>query len=369
MYLMESPPRARAVINGKEVDYFSGCGFYDFQGRPEIIQAACEALNKYGISSGTSSAGYGTTPVLLDIERKAARFFQTEAALHYVTGCFGNYILLQGLTDDYEVIFIDSESHYSAQNAASLAQKPVIEFHHRSPDDLRKKIKDFLQPSQRPLIMCDGIFPISGELSPLPQYMEILNEIDGALLCVDDAYATGVIGRNGLGAHEYLGLKDARIHASGTFSKALGGHGGIITGSREYIDNIMRKSTIYKACTPTPLPSMAATAKALDILSKNPGLRERLWDNSRCAKKALREAGFNVNDSPVPVICLYNETRDRVDLQALQLELFEKDIAVTYIPEGIYTSVPKGGAIRISIFATHTREQIDRLVQQIKRTV
>jgi 8-amino-7-oxononanoate synthase len=366
-YIMESEAGNKAIINKRLVDYFSGCGYFCFQTHPDVVQAACEATQRYGISSATTSAFYGNNPALIDLEEKAARFFGTAGILYYVSGCFGTPILLEGMKEEYDVIFIDKESHYSSRVATSLINKPVIIFEHRNPADLNDKIKRHLKPSQRPMIVCDGVFPVSGELSPIPSYIEILEGIEGASFCVDDAHATGVIGEKGYGTYEYFGIKGKGFYASGTLSKALGGHGGIITGDENFIRKLKGKSTLANACSAVPIPVAAANATALDILYNNPGLRKQLWENVAYAKNKLRETGFNINNTPVPIICLNMEKG--INAEKLQQELFKKDIAVTYVPEGAYTSVPKGGALRISIFSAHSREQIDRLIDEIKKAV
>lgn len=364
MYLMESAPGARTVINGKEVDYFCGTGYYGLQGHPEIIKAACEAVNKYGIGSATSRSGYGNNPVLLEVEERASKFFGEESALYYVSGYLGNSILLQGLQDEYEIIFVDKESHYSVIDGASITNKHLVLFAHLDAEDLRKKIRKHLKSSQRPLLICDGIFPVTGEISPIPEYLKVFEEFDESIICVDDAHATGVIGEKGRGSFEYFGLRGKKMHSSGTLSKALGGHGGIIAGDREFIEKLRRKSNIPYSSSAVPTPAAAATAKALEVLDRKPELIRKLWDKVFYAKKALRDLGFDINETPVPIICLHIKS---ADLEALQLELFKKGIAVFYVAAGSYSGVPEGGAIRIAVFSTHTKEQIDRLVREIKK--
>lgn len=364
MYIMESAPGARTIIDGKEVDYFCGCGYYGLQGHPELITAACEAVKKYGIGSATSRSGYGDNPVLLEVEAKASKFFGTESALYYVSGYLGNSILLQGLEDHYEIIFVDKESHYSVMDGAALVDKPLVLFSHLDPHDLRGKIKKHLKRSQRPLLICDGIFPVSGEISPVLDYLEVLREFDGSIICVDDAHAIGVIGEKGRGSFEFFGLEDERLYSSGTLSKALGGHGGIIARDREFIERLKEKSKIPYASSAPPTPAAAATAMALEVLSKNPDLRKKLWDNVAYAKKGLRDLGFDINDTPVPIICLHS--KEGIDLETLQLSLLKKRIAVLYVPGKTYSSVPESGAIRIAIFSSHSKEQIDRLIEEIK---
>jgi 8-amino-7-oxononanoate synthase len=368
VHVMQSPPGARTVIDGQEVDYFCGCGYYGFQGHPELIDAACKAVRRYGIGSATSRWGHGNNPALLEVESRAARFFAVESTLYYVSGYLGNSILLQGLRDDYDVVFVDAESHYSVLDGASLVDKPVVAFAHRSADDLKRQVARHLKPSQRPLLICDGVFPISGELSPTAAYVEVLEKYDEYTICVDDAHATGVIGEQGRGSFEYLGLSGERLYSSGTLSKALGGHGGIIAGDRSLIERLKSNSKVPFASSSPPTAAAAATAKALEILHENPQLRERLWDNATYAKSKLRDLGFDLNPTPVPIICLSSGS---VDLETLPRELLARGIAVSRFYPGAecYSSVPEGGAVRIAIFSTPTKEQIDRLANEIRALV
>ncbi|MGE5342582.1 MAG: aminotransferase class I/II-fold pyridoxal phosphate-dependent enzyme [Candidatus Omnitrophota bacterium] len=367
-YVMESEIGARAIINHRLVDYYGGCGYFCFQTHPDVVQAACDASRKFGISSATTPNVYGTNPILVEFQEKCAQFFEKPNVFFYASGCFGTSLLLEGLTDEYEIIFIDNESHYSSRLGTALANKPVVLFEHRNPDDLRLQIHHHLKPSHRPMIVCDGIFPISGEISPIPQYLDVLDGIPDALFCIDDAHATGVIGEKGFGTYEYFGLSGERLYASGTLSKALGGHGGIICGNDALITKIKQKSILANACSTVPIPAAAATSKALEILHQHPELRKQLWDNVGYAKEGFRKLGFVVNHTPVPIICL-NTNQKSFNAERIQQELFENNIAVAHVPEGVYTSVPKGGALRISIFSAHTHEQIDHLIDAVNHLI
>lgn len=353
------------------VDYFGGTGYFGFQVHPEIIKAACDSANRFGISSATTTAGFGNNPVLIDLEEKIIQYFETTGVLHYASGCMGNFILTEGLKDDYDVIFVDKDSHYSVKNAIALVHKPFVEFNHRDHHDLRVKLKENLEPGERPMVMCDGIFPVSGELSPLPDYRKVLDEVcGGGIICVDDAHATGVIGEKGFGSFEHFEMSGNGHYSSGVFSKALGGSGGLIVGNDAFIQKLKTNSALANACSTTPIPAAAATAKALEILHYYPVLRDQLWNNTLYAKKKLRESGFKVNDTPVPIICIStHHIHGNLDCGSIQKELFERNIAVTHVPAGAYTSVPEGGALRISIFCTHSREQIDRLVHHLSQLI
>jgi len=366
MFIMESAPGAKTVINGREYDYFSGCGYYCLGGHPEVVKAACDAAYKYGIGSSTSRAGFGSTPALIEVEKRAAEFFGAESSLYYVSGYLGNTILLKGLEDDYDIIFADERSHYSITDAVAQTQKRCIKFEHRNPEDLRKKLNEHLKASERLLLISDGVFPETGAISPLAEYYEVLKEFAKPLICVDDAHAMGVIGEKGRGSFEHLGLNEEGLYSSGTLSKAFGGHGGIIAGKAEFIEKLKAKAPLLYASSGTPNPASAATAKSIQILSEHPERRKKLWDNVLYAKKQLRNLGFDIELTPVAIISLHKKG---VNLEALQKKLFDEGIAVKYSAEGSYTSVPEGGAIRIAIFSEHTREQIERLLEQVRRFV
>lgn len=365
MQIFESAPGPKVIINNREMDYFCGCGYLGLQGHPELIEAASQAVRKYGLGSATSRLGYGNNAPLLAVERNAAKFFETESALYYSSGYMGNSILLQGLSDDYDMIFMDKDSHYSIRDGASIIGKPVVPFIHCDADDLEAQLRKHLGPAQRPLVISDGVFPISGRIAPIPDYLKILQSYDPFLICVDDAHVTGVIGKKGHGTFEYYGISDSRLFSCGTLSKALGGYGGIIAGDEALRNKLIKKSHMVFSSSPPPTPIAAASAKALDILTHHPELRHQLWDNVAHAKKGLRTLGFQIDKTPVPIICLSSET---ISLERLPQELLSKSLAISrwYANSQAYSSVPPNGALRIAIFATHSREQIDRLIDAIR---
>jgi glycine C-acetyltransferase/8-amino-7-oxononanoate synthase len=211
------------------------------------------------------------------------------------------------------------------------------------------------------LVISDGVFPISGEIAPVPDYVQVLESYDGAILCLDDAHATGVIGEKGQGTLEYYGLQGERRYTAYTLSKALAGHGGIIAGDAALIERLGRNSTVPVAASSSPLPAASASARALELVRTHPDLVHQLWANVARARTGLRELGWPLADTPVPIICL--GTRPGLDLARLQSELFARDICVAHVTT--YSSTPPGGALRIAIFATHTGEQIDRLIAEL----
>jgi glycine C-acetyltransferase/8-amino-7-oxononanoate synthase len=375
-YLMESPPGARTLVNGHWRDYFSGTGYLGLQGHPDLLAAASDALARYGLSTATSRGGYGEHPVFAAVESAASRFWGADSALHFVSGYLGNTVLLQGLRDGYDRIFVDAAAHFSVWDAARAAGKPVYPFRHLDAAHLSAMLRRRLRPGERPLLLTDGVFPISGEIAPLPDYLAVLRNYDSAYICLDDAHATGVLGPDGRGTLDYwlegkstaaLGVVGAlvvNVTSAHTLSKALGGHGGVIAGDAALIERLNRAPAVG-ASSPSPLPAAAASAWALDHVRTHPELRARLRANVAHARAALRAIGWDLEDSPVPILCL--RARPGLDLARLQQELFARDVCVAHVTR--YSSTPPGGALRVAIFATHTREQIDRLAAELGQLV
>jgi len=374
-FVMESAPGARTIINGRWRDYFSGTGYLGLQGHSGLVAAAGAALDKYGLTTATSRGGYGEHPIFQAVERAAAVFLDQEAALYTVSAYLGSEILLQGLRNEYDRIYVDEAAHFSGRDAASAAGVPVHPFAHADPGALASAVHATLGRDERPLVLTDGIFPISGEVAPLADYIRVLDRYEGAILCIDDAHATGVIGSLGRGSLEFASERrgtrgksagtdtGVRCYTTHTLSKALGGHGGIIAGSSSFIEWLWHNVHALAGSSPSPLPAAAASTWSLDHVRTHPELRERLWSNVARARSGLRRLGWSLEESPVPILCL--TALPGVDLARLQAELFERDICVAHVTR--YSSTPHGGALRVAIFATHTDEQIDRLVAEIER--
>ena len=361
---MESPMGARTVFNGRELDYFSGTGYLGLQNHPEVIQAAINALQRYGTATATSRGGYGEHPLYDALEQAGEAFFGAPRLLYFASGYLGMTVLTQATNELFNHIFIDSSAHFSLWDAAQATNLPISVFHHRQPEQLEMKLKDELLPHERPLVLSDGIFPISGEIAPLPDYLALVKRYDG-LVYLDDAHALGVLGENGRGTPEYFGVNEENCRSCGTLAKALGGYGGVIWGRADWINQIDRASRVMVGSSPPPLAVAAASARALEIARTNPSLRQALWANVRQARADLRAMGWDLEDTPSPIICLAG--RDGISLERIKAGLFEQGIAVSLIRN--YTSTPAGGAVRIAIFATHSAEQIDRLVTAISRLV
>lgn len=361
---MQSPVGAKTVLNGQEFDYFSGCSYLGLQSHPEVIRAVAEAVQQYGMATGTSRGGYGEHPVYDVLESEVNRFFGTESMLYFASGYLGCTLLAQGLRERYDRILIDESCHFSILDGVHTAGKPVSVFRHCDPESLRAVLQAELLPGERPLILTDGVFPISGEIAPLKDYLEVLGPRDG-LLVVDDAHASGVLGAQGRGSLDYWGVSDERCFSSHTLSKALGASGGIIPGTKRLMDEIEAHSKVYVAASPPPLPVAAGAAKALELARTQPELRSRLRTNVARAQAGFRRLGWQIEDTPVPILCL--RARAGINLEKLKNDLFERRIAVAHVTT--YSSTPPGGCLRVAIFATHTDEQIEHLLAEVEHLV
>ncbi|MCK4245726.1 pyridoxal phosphate-dependent aminotransferase family protein, partial [Candidatus Bipolaricaulota bacterium] len=238
-------------------------------------------------------------------------------------------------------------------------------FCHLDAEDLGQKLRENLKPKQIPLVMSDGVFPVTGAIAPLREYIEILTPYKDGLLCVDDSHAVGVIGEKGQGSLEHCGVQGENCYLAGTLSKAFGGLGGIIPGSRELMEKISRNVRIPDGASPPS--TAAASAMGLKILSEHPEMRTQLWSNVSYMRTGLRQLGIDVTDSPIPIVPVTGLST--VDLKQVQQGLKKEDILVAHIPPRGYSDAPDEESLRIAVFSTHTQEQIDRLLDALRKLV
>lgn len=360
--MLESPLGPRMVIEGREYDYFCGTSYYCLHGHERLIRAACDAARKYGLGPGT---GWDMPP-LRAVEELAAAFFGTHAAKYIVSGYLGNFTLVHALKEEYHRIFVDEASHYSVFDAIRSVGKPIHPFPHLDPEGLKDVIARHLKPGEVPFLITDGVFPVTGAMAPLKDYAEILAPY-GGIMCVDDSHGVGVLGRNGRGSLEHWGVEEERSYLAGTLSKAFGGFGGIIPGDEGLMERISRNVRVPVGASPPPVPAAAASAEGIRILAEHPELRERLRRNVAYLRARLRDLGFAVDDSPVPIVSLRPQRNQ--DLKRTQEKLKEKGIMVKYVPPRGYSDAPGVETIRIAVFSEHSREQLDRLVEALAHHV
>lgn len=351
---LQSPLGARMMVDGREVDYFCGTSYHSLHGHPDVIEAACAATRSYGMGLGTRA----DVPAYTALNDALCAFFGVEAVTYTVSGYVSPMVLLQGLQDDYNRIFVDASAHYGVRDAIATLPHPAHRFLHCNPDDLAQQMAQHILPGEVPIVVTDGVFPSTGALAPLADYCAVMAKYDGALMCVDDAHGVGAIGATGGGAMELAGVIGDGRYLAGTVSKAFGGAGGFIPGSHALADKLSEKVPLLAGASPPPPASAAAAAAGIALIRGNGGLLNTLSRNVQHLRHGLRGLGLAIPDSPVPIISVAAE----VDLQLLQQGLAAQDIMIRRVKPNGYSDSPNHETLRIAVFSTHTPAQIDRLI-------
>ena len=358
---MNSAAGTKTIINGMEYLYFAGTGYYQLNAHPELIKAAGEATLKHGISAATSRAITGTTPLILEIEKKVAEYYDTEDAAYLPSGYLSNIAGLEALDkmNAFDLIFIDEGSHYCNIEGAKVVGKPVIPFKHRNVEDLKLKLSNNLKSTKKPLIVSDGLFPVWGKLAPVDSYLELAEQYDG-LLWIDDAHGVGILGQNGRGSYEHFGLKSDRLFMGATLSKAFGAYGGIIPGNADFIKHVRSGSVMHGSTSPMNA-AVAAGIKGLELVKDNPELRKKLWKNAQYLKEGLKSLGIESEDNCLPIVAF--APGDPATMTRIHEALMDQGI---YIQYSKYRGSGNDGVLRIVVFSTHTIAQIDILINSLK---
>ena len=361
-YIIDSAAGTETKINGNKYLYFAGTGYFQLGSHPEVVKAAAEATLKYGIGSATSRAITGTTPLLLEIEKKAAGLFDTEDAAYLPSGYLSNIAGLKALDemDAFDIIFIDEGSHYCNIEGAEVTGKPVVKFKNRNVGELRLKIEKNLKPDKRPLIASDGLFPIWAKPAPLPDYLELAEKYNG-LVWIDDAHGVGILGKNGRGTYEHFGLKSDRLFMGATLSKAFGAYGGIIPGKADFIGKVKTGSVMTGSSSPMNA-AVAAGIKGIELVKSNPEMRKNLWQNARYLKAGMKSLGIKTDDNCLPIVAF--APGDVAEMNRIHQALMDEGI---YIQFAKYKGSGDGGVLRIVVFSTHTKAMIDRLVSSLRK--
>ncbi|MFO0944332.1 MAG: pyridoxal phosphate-dependent aminotransferase family protein [Planctomycetota bacterium] len=387
---MESSPAPVTALNGSRYLYFAGTGYLGLQGHPEVIEAAREAILRFGVHSATSRTGFGNSQPVREVELRAAEILDGEDALYLASGYAGNLAIAAALDEKVDIVLLDENAHDSLRDASRLLTKlncaPLV-FRHRDAGHLRDLLRMHVRPGERPLVMTDGIFAVRGSLAPIAEYIDVLSEHAGSMLLVDDAHAMGVLGPGGKGSFEHAGVDGTRINQpldwnvnggprlfqTGTLSKGIGGHGGVIAGSRGFLDRVRERSGWYRAASAPAAPVAAATAKCLELVQKHPELRETLVGNVAYLRRGLRGLGIAVEDTPSPIIGITLESSNpspeinarRMD--SIQRHLADQGILIAY--SRVYTGAGPSGTLRIAVFANHDASMFDRLMDSMREAM
>jgi glycine C-acetyltransferase len=349
-------------FDGREVINLASNNYLGLANHPKLVEAAIEAARKYGAGSGAVRSIAGTMSLHLELERRIAAFKQVEACVVFQSGFAANAGTVAAILTPEDHIISDELNHASIIDGCRLSKAKIHVFPHKDAAAAEGILVGLDSQPGRKLLITDGVFSMDGDIAPLPVLVEIA-ERHGAIMMIDDAHSSGVLGRNGRGTVDHYGLH-GRVHIQvGTLSKAIGVLGGYVCGSRALIEYLYRRARPFLFSTSHP-PSVAASClAAFDILEQEPERIERLWDNTRYFKAALTGAGFRTGESQTPITpILCGEARIAHEFSNA---LFEEGVFAVGIG---YPTVPLGKArIRTIVTASHTRDQLDRALDTLTR--
>lgn len=351
--------RTYVLHHNRRLIYFGGTDYHRLSSQPEVTEALCAAARDHGISCTGSRVTTGNHPLHEALEAKLAAFFYTEAALVFASGYLAAMVLLPAIAGDFDLLLLDETAHPCLGDAARMLGKPAVTFAHADPGDLRRQLRRHLPAGKAPLIVTDGVFAARGDLPPLADYAAIAGEFGGKIL-LDDCHAMGILGDNGRGSWEMAGIDRELLYQTGTLSKAFGVFGGVITGSNELIRQVKAKSLAFIGSTGLPLPLAAAGIAALDWLTRHREVIGALQQRSLATRRRLREAGMNIEPTPVPIIAFGLPDPGR-----------SANLSQALLDAGIYPSLisypgtPPGGLFRFALSSAHTDEQVALLVRTV----
>src|SRR3954467_10868943 len=356
--ILESESAAEARFDGKEVVNLASNNYLGLTTHPKLREAALAATKQFGVGSGAVRTISGTMSLHMQLEERIAAFKNVEACVVFQSGFAANAGTVSAILTPEDHIISDELNHASIIDGCRLSKAKIHVFPHKDVAAASRILAELNGAPGRKLLISDGVFSMDGDIGPLPGLVEAA-EKHGAIMMVDDAHSSGVLGRNGRGTIHHFGLH-GRVHVQvGTLSKAIGVLGGYVCGSRDLIDFLYHRARPFLFSTSHP-PSVAATCiAAFDVLEQEPERIDRLWENTRYWKKELGLLGFNIggkttpaSETPITPIII-GDGKVTMDFSR---ELFKEGVLGTGIA---FPTVPEGKArIRTIMTATHTREQL-----------
>lgn len=356
-----SPQTAAWDEAGRRVVNFSANDYLGLAADPRLAEAARSAT-EHGWGSGASPLVTGRSTWHARLEERLAEFEGAEAALLFPTGFAAGAGVIPALVGRDDAILADAKNHACLIDGCRLSGADRHVYPHNDVDALRSLL-EATASARRRLIVTDGLFSMDGDLAPLDRIAELARR-HGAMLLVDEAHATGVLGQRGRGSLEHFGVSAAEtaLVKTGTLSKALGSLGGFVCGSRELIDWLANRSRPYVFSTATPLAVAAASLAAVEIVSKDPRLGPGLLERADRLRNRLREAGFDTGDSTTQIIPIRVGDPERAVRWSHRL-----GEAGLLVPAIRPPSVPPGESLlRISVCRGHTQAEFERLVEALQ---
>lgn len=354
----------RRVVNRRtgqvsEMIYLASNDYLNLTTHPRVVQAGIEALRKYGAGAGSVPMLGGTFDITVELEKKIAAFKSTESAIIYTSGFGSNAGTLLSLLQREDVAVLDRLVHASIIDGCKNTN--IRTFKHNDMDSLEAVLKRVKNKYRTKLVAVDGVYSMDGDIAPLDQIVDIAKK-HGAYVMVDEAHATGVIGKTGKGTPEHFGLEGQVDIVAGTFSKALGGVGGFIASNPYIVELLTHYSRPFFFSTAMPPAVIGSLLTALEVIEQEPVHKEKLWENIDYFRKNLVDLGFNIGNAQTAIFPVI--IGDDLKVKESCRRLNDLGIYVNPVP---FPAVPKGAErIRMSLMSTHTKEHLDRALNTLE---
>ena len=347
-----------AVVDGRRMILAGSNNYLGLSFDPDCIDAACKAARKEGTGTTGSRMANGTFSGHVALEKELAEYFGRQRAIVFSTGYIANLAMLSTLVGSGEVILLDADCHASIYDGCRLGSAEVVRFRHNDAEDLEKRLGRLEKRNTNVLVVAEGLYSMLGDRAPLADIVAVKQKY-GAYLMVDEAHSLGVLGENGRGLAEEAGVEDGVDFVVGTFSKSLGAIGGFCVSNHPELDLVRYASRPYVFTASSSPSIIASTRQALKILSTQPQLRRRLWENAHTLYKQLQDLGFSVGPEPSPIVAVRLE--DKAEAFALWSGLLERGVYVNLV---LPPATPDGNCLlRSSVSAGHTPEQMARICE------
>lgn len=365
--VLEDEQAPECTIDGRHVINIASNNYLGLTTHPKLREAALEATRRYGVGSGAVRTVAGTMKIHMELEEKIARFKNVEACVVFQSGFTANAGTVSAILGKDDFIISDELNHASIIDGARLSRAKIKVFRHKDIAHAEELLKEVQNEPGHKLIITDGVFSMDGDIGALPALCDLAEKY-GAIMMVDDAHASGVLGRNGRGTVDHFNVHGRVDVQVGTLSKAIGALGGYVCGSKDLIDFLYHRARPFLFSTSHP-PSVAATCiAAFEVLEQEPELIDKLWGNTRFFKKELGLLGFNIggkntpaSETPITPIII-GDGKLTMDFSR---ELFREGVFCTGIA---FPTVPEGKArVRTIMSATHTRDQLSRALDVLKK--
>ena len=358
-HYLESRQDTEVIMEGRPIIMIGSNNYQGLTSDERVIEAAKEALLKYGTGCSGSRFLNGTLKLHLELEEKLAKFLNKEAVMTFSTGFQSNLGIISAIAGRNDYIVCDKENHASIYDACRLSYAKMVRYEHNDMEDLEKVLSD-IPENKGILIVTDGVFSMGGDICDLPQIVKLAEKF-GARVMVDDAHGLGVIGERGRGTAEYFNLEDKVDIIMGTFSKSLASLGGYMAASQDVIDYVKHNSRPFIFSASIPPSNAAAALKALEIIEQEPQRMKNLLRIADYMRNGLRKMGIPILESNTPIIPIMTYDNYRTFIATKML--FEEGV---YVNPVIVPAVAPGQCLlRTAYTATHTEDQMDRAMAVI----